>query len=82
MKDVSVRQLLLECFRAVFPGIKDEDLASLSAETNPGWDSVTQVTLISVIEEEFGITLPEERYGELTSFQSLFAYLDSLHAKA
>ena len=77
MNDASVRQRLLECFRAVFPADGDEELAASSADTNSSWDSVTQVTLMSIVEEEFGIRLPEERYGELTSFASLLAFLEN-----
>ncbi len=77
MSDASVRQRLLECFRAVFPNASDEELAASSAGTNSSWDSVTQVTLISIVEEDFGIRLPEEQYGELTSFASLLAFLEN-----
>ena len=76
MSEASVGERLLGCFQAVFPGISDESLMGLSAASDPGWDSVTQVTLMSVIDEEFGINLPEERYGEFTSFASLLEFLE------
>jgi acyl carrier protein len=75
MNEASVRSRLLECFRAVFPHVTDENLTTYSAETVSSWDSVTQVTLISVVEEDFGITVPEERYGQVTSFASLLVFL-------
>ncbi len=82
MNGESVRHRLLECFRAVFPGRDDQSIEALSAESDSNWDSVTQVTLMSVLEEEFGTTIPEEKYGELTSFLSLLTYLKSFHASA
>lgn len=78
--DVSVRQRLLECFRVVFPNTSDADLTASSANTTSSWDSVTQVTLITVVEEDFGVRLPEEQYGELTSFASLLAFLENAPA--
>ena len=80
MSDTTVRQRLLECFRAVFPNTSDEALAASSADTTSSWDSVIQVTLISIVEEDFGIRLPEEQYGELTSFASLLAFLENAPA--
>jgi acyl carrier protein len=76
MSDPSIKERLLSCFQAVFPGLSDEALARLSADTHEGWDSVTQVTLMSVVDEEFGVNLPEDKYGEFTSFGSLLAHLE------
>lgn len=48
---------LARCFLAVFPQLAREGIASADRENIPGWDSLTGVTLISVIEEEFGVEL-------------------------
>jgi len=71
MKESAVTERLLECFRIVFPGVPDEDLMTASATSMVKWDSIAQVTLISLIEEELGIQLPLERYAEFTSFSAL-----------
>jgi len=71
MKESAVTERLLECFRIVFPGVPDEDLMTASATSTVKWDSIAQVTLISLIEEELGIQLPLERYAEFTSFSAL-----------
>lgn len=71
MKESAVTERLLECFRTVFPGVPDEDLITASATSMVRWDSVAQVTLISLIEEELSIQFPLERYAELTSFSAL-----------
>lgn len=76
MTETSLRERLLECFRAVFPDLNEEQILSSSVETNPNWDSVAHVTLLSVIEEEFGSPVAEEQYGELTSFTRLLQYLE------
>ena len=71
MNESAVTERLLECFRIVFPGVPDEDLITASAKSMAKWDSIAQVTLISLIEEELGIQLPLERYAEFTSFSAL-----------
>ena len=78
MSEVTTSEKLQESFLAVFPNVKPTDVATLSAETFSDWDSVAQVTLISVLEEEFGFVLPEEKCGELLSFQAWRKYLESL----
>jgi acyl carrier protein len=45
-------------------------------ETTAGWDSVNAVVLLSVIEEEFGVGIPAEEMGRLTSFEAILTYLD------
>jgi acyl carrier protein len=76
MSNSTTHDRLLVCFRAVFPGLSDTDLVAASPDNLSAWDSVAQVTLISVIEEELTTTLPLEQYGGLTSFAALLAELE------
>jgi acyl carrier protein len=72
----SVRDRLLQCFTAVFPAAQPAALENASAETFEDWDSVAHVTLITVLEEEFGAAASPDRLAELTSFESLLAELE------
>jgi len=76
MNEASIRRRLQQCFQAVFPRLKQADIATASSETVSDWDSVAQVTLISVVEEEFAVVLPEEEYGEMLSFEAWYTYLE------
>jgi len=78
MSEASISQRLQQCFQAVFPNLKQADIATASSETVVDWDSIAQVTLISVVEEEFAVVLPEEKYGEMVSFEVLDTYLETL----
>ena len=71
---------LLKCFRSVFPELSDAGLRSASAETTGAWDSVAAITLVNVIEEEFGVQMDYEILPELTSFETVRTYLASMHA--
>lgn len=66
---------LAACFSSVFPDLKPEELSQASASTVESWDSVATVTLIAVIEEEFGINVAEEDPSRFGSFQSILSYL-------
>jgi|YNPMSStandDraft_1061717.scaffolds.fasta_scaffold17493_2 acyl carrier protein len=73
-----LRERLLECFAAVFAELPRQALAEARAETTEAWDSVTTLTLLSVIEEQFGITFDLNRAGRLDSFAAIEAHLREL----
>ncbi len=72
---------LAALFREVFPSLDTADVATASTETLAEWDSMATVTLVSVIEEEFGVTLTLEELTELTSFPAVLAWLNASNAR-
>jgi acyl carrier protein len=62
---------LRACFSRVLPRLTDEETLKARADEIPEWDSLATVTLLSLIEEEFGVTLDLDDFEETTSFQSL-----------
>jgi acyl carrier protein len=42
------------------------------------WDSIATVTLVSLIEEEFGIGVEPEAFDRLVSFTSILCYVEEL----
>jgi acyl carrier protein len=64
------QERLLECFRVVFPEATREQLLSARAGALPGWDSIATATLVSVVEQEFGIEVPLESLSGLDSFDA------------
>jgi acyl carrier protein len=71
---------LLKCFRVVFPNHGDAELVQATTETLAAWDSVAAITLVNVVEEEFGVQMDYEVVPELTSFEAVRSYLSSIHA--
>jgi acyl carrier protein len=59
----------------VFPELSDQEIPSASVETVEAWDSVVTITLLTVIEEEFGIQFEPEALEQLTSYQSILDHL-------
>lgn len=68
---------LTNCFLAVFPELTVDQVASASSTTVRSWDSVAGVTLLAVVEEEFGIQLDNNSVAGLNSFQDFLNYLNS-----
>ncbi|MDQ3753870.1 MAG: acyl carrier protein [Acidobacteriota bacterium] len=69
------RSRLLKCFAVVFPELSEAEIPHASATAVADWDSVASVTLMSVIEEEFGIELDADSLEHLVSFEQMLDYL-------
>ena len=73
MPDTAVR--LVNCFATVFPDLAKDRIATATQESINEWDSVAQITLLTVIDEEFGITTDIEEAQDLTSFRTFLDYV-------
>ena len=72
---------LANCFYAVFPELSSEEIIHASSATVQSWDSVAVVTLLTVIEEEFGISIEEDDPAKFDSFQRVLSYLKEAERK-
>ena len=66
---------LVRCFSSVFPGLTPEEIQSASVQSLAAWDSLAAVTLVAVVEQEFGIQIDLLDLEELNSFAAIRAYL-------
>lgn len=73
MDEITAR--LISCFQTVFPGMTEAEAAAASQTSVAAWDSVAAITLLNVIEEEFGIEVDFEELPELDSFNRVQDYL-------
>ena len=71
---------LARCLEAVFPSLEPLQTATASVNTIADWDSVHALTLLEVLNEEFGLSIPDEDAEDLTSFGAIRAYLEA-HAR-
>jgi acyl carrier protein len=74
-------QRLLRCFALVFPGLTQNEIQETCAESTGAWDSLSGVTLVAVIEEEFNIEIEPDTYSALNSFNAFNAYLQKMNPK-
>jgi acyl carrier protein len=73
MAEIETR--LTNCFATAFPELKAQEIPSVSAGSLASWDSLAGITLISLIEEEFGISISPDDVPDLISFELIADYL-------
>jgi len=66
---------LVGCFTAIFPDLDAKNAPYATMENTAAWDSVATVTLINVVEEEFGIQIDLEDVEQMVSFEQFLNYL-------
>jgi len=69
------RRRLTNCFQTVFPDLPEAQIATASTSTVASWDSVAAITLMNVMEDEFGFEMDLDDLAELDSFEKIYAYL-------
>lgn len=77
-----MNEKLANCFHTVFPDLTDAQILAASQSNTKDWDSVAAITLVNVIEEEFGVELDLDKVADLDSFEKIAAYLKSEHSLA
>lgn len=75
MDDVKSR--LVKCFQTVFPDLSPEGALRASQANLAEWDSVAAITLVNVIEDEFGFEMDLDALADLDSFEKVSDYIES-----
>ena len=78
----NTEERLVNCFGIVFPNLSREEIVRSSTASVATWDSLATVTLVSVIEEEFGLTMTPAEYEYLVSFELVRECLEGKTANA
>jgi acyl carrier protein len=68
---------LIRCFSAVFPALDEDEIPQVERKSMANWDSLANFSLISVIEEEFGIQVAAADIDRFVSFGSVLEYVRS-----
>jgi acyl carrier protein len=76
----NLRDKLGRCFALVFPRLDPSQYATASAHNVSEWDSLAQLTLLTLIGEEFGRELDFEEFEGATSFEALACALENSRA--
>jgi len=69
------RRRLTNCFQVVFPDMPEGEIATASTATVAAWDSVAAITLMNVMEDEFGFEMDLDDLADLDSFEKIYSYL-------
>jgi acyl carrier protein len=63
------------CFQTVSPDLPEAEIPAATQASVAAWDSVAVITLVNVIEDEFGIQVDFDLLAELDSFDHIQQYL-------
>ncbi|MHB8616314.1 MAG: acyl carrier protein [Candidatus Acidiferrales bacterium] len=66
---------LVRCFSSVFSDLTTEQIHAASVESLPAWDSLAAVTLVAVLQQEFGLQINLIDLPELVSFEAIRNYI-------
>ncbi len=69
------RRRLTKCFEVVFPDLAPGAIPGASVATVAAWDSVAAITMLNVVEDEFGVEVDLDDLANLDSFDKLHSYL-------
>jgi acyl carrier protein len=70
MHDANIGRLI-GCFEKVFPNLSRSDISAATQDNVAAWDSVAQITLLSLVGEEFGVEIDFEGFEGATSFDAI-----------
>jgi acyl carrier protein len=68
---------IISLFKQVFPSIHDlsgSEFELLTADDVDDWDSMGHLTLLAVLEQEFGVSIEDDLAVELQSYQAVVSY--------
>jgi len=66
---------LVNCFVTAFPELDPQEIPSVSMGSLASWDSLAGITLLSLIEEEFSLSISADDVVDLVSFELILDYL-------
>jgi acyl carrier protein len=66
---------LVRCFSSVFPDLNEEQIRNASVDSVPAWHSLAAVTLVAVLQEEFGMQVSLADFPNLDSFSAVQNYV-------
>ncbi len=72
---------LMRCFASVFPSLTPEEILVATTQSLEAWDSLASVTLVAVVQEEFGVQIDLIALPELDSFDAFVTFLRSQGVK-
>jgi len=68
---------LVDCFERVFPNLSRNEISAASHDRVAGWDSIAQVTLLSLVGETFGVDIDFEEFEGATSFGAVLELVNA-----
>lgn len=68
-------QLVSDCFTATFPQLSPETVCLADVDNVESWDSTQMLTLVAMLQEQFGFSIAEKDIFDLTSYKAVVDYV-------
>lgn len=75
ISDRSVDIELTSIFKAIFPDMTDNDIATAGSYNTESWDSIAFVTLIFSVEEIFKIKFTNDEIIQMSDYESIKRFI-------
>jgi acyl carrier protein len=72
---VELESRLAICFATAFPELDPQEIPLVAMGSLASWDSLAGITLLSLIEEEFSLSISPDDVADLVSFELILDYL-------
>lgn len=72
MEPSQIKEKIVNAMSLVFEIPGNEIDENSSADTIENWDSLRHLNLVLALEEEFGISLPDEEVGNMVNFKIVY----------
>jgi acyl carrier protein len=72
MQPDQLKEKILNAMSLVFEVPMNEINEDSSTDSIESWDSLRQLNLILALEEEFGISIPDEEVGNMVNYKIVF----------
>jgi acyl carrier protein len=74
MKNLKIKQVMSAVFEVTVESISD----NASSDNIENWDSLRHLNLILALEEEFGVSIPDEEVGNLVNYKLIELVINDL----
>ena len=74
MENTKIKQLMSAVFEITAESITDD----ASSDNIENWDSLRHLNLILALEEEFGVSIPDEEVGNLLNYKLIELVINDL----
>ena len=74
MKNTKIKQVMSAVFEIPVESIADD----ASSDNIENWDSLRHLNLILALEEEFGVSIPDEEVGNLVNYKLIELVINDL----
>jgi acyl carrier protein len=78
MDNQEIKQKIINVMSVVFEVDESAISEDSSADTIENWDSLRHLNLILALEEEFGVTIPDEEVGTMVNYRIISNVINEL----